>query len=186
MSLASFPAPRAHGLAWRTDTLTRGLALRAAVDADLSGLRLLYASTRADELAAVPWPSTAKEAFLDQQFALQHRHYLGYYADADFLVIDEPDGLVGRFYRRRAPDAAAVGDADLVIDISLVPHWRCRGVGAALLRVAMEQAAERRRGVQLHVHCGNPRARRFYERLGFVVSGEAGMHLEMRWRPIQA
>lgn len=46
--------------------LAHGARLRAANADDLPWLRALYASTRSDELAAVPWPESAKRAFLDQ------------------------------------------------------------------------------------------------------------------------
>jgi ribosomal protein S18 acetylase RimI-like enzyme len=156
----------------------RGFLLRALRDDDLPWLRDLYASTRADEMAPVPWPETAKRAFLDQQFALQHQHYLTHYADTDFLAIERKGrGPVGRYYLQRgAPD-------HLLVDVCLFPGMRGQGVGEILIRESQTAAAALGHGMRLHVQISNPKARRLYARLGFVDDGElAGTHQPMRWR----
>ena len=43
--------------------LSQGFALRPETEADLPFLMQLYASTRAEELAAVPWSAEQKAAF---------------------------------------------------------------------------------------------------------------------------
>ena len=142
-----------------------GFWLRHASDDDLPGLRDLYADTRAEEVAGVPWPAMAKRSFLDHQFELQHRHYLAHYADAEFLVIEEGDRLQGRYYLQRRPGA------DLIVDISLVAACRGRGVGRALIEATQREAAGGGRGMTLHVVRNNAAARRLYERLGFRAEG---------------
>lgn len=178
--LAPFPAPRTDGLRLGPSLGTRGLALRGAVDADLPALRILYASTRAEELAPVPWPQSAKDAFIDDQFRLQHHHYVTHYPDADFFVLEAGAGIAGRFYHRSGSGDAGATDDDLVIDVSLAPGFRGQGIGTLLLRSALEHAASRGRGVALNVHASNVRARRLYERLGFAATGQAGFHVSMR------
>ncbi|HBD18713.1 MAG TPA: GNAT family N-acetyltransferase [Arenimonas sp.] len=157
----------------------RGLALRHAVDADLPALMRLYADTRADELAAMPWPEAARQAFLAQQFALQHQHYLSHYGGADFLVVVQGDALVGRYYLWRAERE------DLVVDISLLAGWRGQGIGGALLASSQGSAAAQGRGLWLHVLRWNQAAQRLYARLGFEAEevGSTDTHLLMRWRP---
>ena len=49
--------------------------LRPIHDGDLPFLERLYASTRTEELARVPWSVEQKAAFLHQQFTAQHAHY---------------------------------------------------------------------------------------------------------------
>lgn len=155
-----------------------GFSLRAAHAGDLPWLRDLYASTRAEEMAPVPWPEIAKRSFLDQQFALQHQHYLNHFGDADFLAIEHAEhGPAGRYYLQRvAPD-------HLLVDISLFPALRGSGVGTALIRQSQQDAAALGRGMRLHVQQSNPGARRLYERLGFVVESDEGTHRPMRWAP---
>jgi hypothetical protein len=55
-----------------------GMTFRRIADADLPFLARLYASTRTEELAAVPWSAEQKAAFLDMQFRAQHAHYQQY------------------------------------------------------------------------------------------------------------
>lgn len=156
----------------------RGFLLRALRDDDLPWLRDLYASSRAEEMAPVPWPEIAKRSFLDQQFGLQHQHYLVHFGDADFLAIEQTGhGPVGRYYLQR------VAPEHLLVDISLFPALRGSGVGSALIRQSQQEAATLGRGMSLHVQQSNPGARRLYERLGFVADGTEGSHRLMRWVP---
>lgn len=156
-----------------------GIELRHAVDADLPALGALYADTRAGELVAMPWPAAVKDAFLAQQFGLQHRHYLAHHGDADFLVLCHGDALVGRYYLQRGETE------DLVVDVSLLAPWRGRGLGGALLRASQEAAGAQGRGMVLHVLRWNVAAQRLYARLGFLPGTDGGTdtHLLMRWRP---
>lgn len=153
----------------------RGIGLRAAGDADLAWLRDLYASTRSAELAAVPWPEQAKRAFLDQQFALQHAHYLSHFADADFLIVETAQAPLGRLYLQRGTTR------HVLVDISLLPAWRGQGVGTALIAHAQALAAAARCALSLHVLHANPGAQRLYARLGFVAGNASETHLEMHW-----
>jgi GNAT superfamily N-acetyltransferase len=185
MQLAPFPAPRPYPLQLEPALRAHGLRLRGAVDADLPALCALYASTR-EELATLPWPAAAKDGFIADQFRLQHLHYVTHYADAHFLVLDAPEGVAGRFYHGCGSETVADLGLDLVIDVSLTPRLRGQGIGSTLLHAAIDYAASRGRGVALHVHAHNRRARQLYERLGFVAYGDAGLHVEMRRSPAPA
>lgn len=153
----------------------RGFFLRGATRADLPWLCRLYASTRAEEMAGVPWPETMKQGFLANQFALQHAHYIAHYGDSDFWIVDGAQGPVGRYYlQRRAPD-------HLIVDISFMPAQRGHGLGRALIAASQREAQSQGCGMDLHVAHHNPGARRLYERLGFVAVEDIGTHMRMRW-----
>ena len=174
-SRPSFPPGRDGRLATPGLLRARGISLRPACDDDLPWLRTLYASTRVDELAQAPWPDAAKRDFLDSQFALQHLHYLSHYGEADFLVIEGEGRPLGRYYLHR-------GESDyLVIDVSIDSAARNQGIAGALIAQTQRDAAERGRGVQLHVQIDNSGAQRLYERLGFAAVEELGSHRRMRW-----
>ncbi|WP_456359978.1 N-acetyltransferase family protein [Xanthomonas translucens] len=154
----------------------RGIGLRAARDADLPWLRDLYASTRSAELAAVPWPEAAKRAFLDQQFALQHAHYLQHFASADFLIVEAAQAPLGRLYLDRS------AMPHVLVDISLLPQARGHGIGTALVAQAQALAAAAGCALSLHVLHANPAAQRLYARLGFIAGDASATHLQMHWR----
>ena len=62
---------------------------RPETDEDLQFLCFLYISTRAEEMAMVPWTDEQKVAFLMQQFAAQRSHYHANYDGAEYLVVLE-------------------------------------------------------------------------------------------------
>ncbi|MBE1162470.1 GNAT family N-acetyltransferase [Dyella acidiphila] len=154
-----------------------GYALRWAVESDAAFLRELYAWSRAEEMAQVVWPEGAKDAFLDSQFALQHRHFVHYFAQAEFLVLEHRHAPVGRLYVSRQKEDW------LVVDIGLMPAYRGKGVGSALLQQLLA-AAERHgaRSVALHVEQHNVRAHKLYRELGFRDEAMEGFHQLMRWQ----
>lgn len=75
------------------------------------------------------------------------------------------------------------GVAELrLVDISLLPEHRSRGVGTRLVTALQDEARERAQELTLSVFAHNP-ARRFYTRLGFTETGVEGAHVAMRWQP---
>lgn len=157
-----------------------GLSFRPASDPDLPFLGRLYASTRADELAGAPWTAEQKAAFLQSQFEAQHAHYRQYYPEADWLVIVHGSDDVGRLYIARWPSQHRI------IDIALLPEFRGRGFGAALMRDLLDEAAAAGKAVSIHVEKYNP-AMRLYRRLGFVTTEDKGVYDLMHWRaPVAA
>lgn len=152
------------------------MSLRRAGDADLDFLRGLYRTFRAEEMLAVAWPQAAKDAFLNDQFRLQHQHYVRVFATADFLVVERAGEPIGRLYLDRGPERF------LIVDIGFLPQWRSRGFGRALLAWVQDLArADGARRVELHVLPQNLRARRLYAALGFEDAGVDGAHLRMAW-----
>ena len=71
-------------LAKLLEGLPPAYGLKQRSEADMPFLRLLYAQTREDELAPVPWTAQQKEAFLADQFNKQHSHYLQHYPQAQW------------------------------------------------------------------------------------------------------
>lgn len=151
----------------------RGLSVRPVIDADLAFLARLYASTRAEELAPVPWPPEQKAAFLDMQFRAQHAHYLEYYPAAERLIVLRAGAPVGRLY------IARWAREHRIVDIALMPEHCGQGLGAALLGDVLDEAAAAGKPVTIHVEKNNP-AMRLYRRLGFVAVEDKGVYDLMR------
>jgi ribosomal protein S18 acetylase RimI-like enzyme len=153
-----------------------GMDLRHATSADMPFLAALYHSVRAEEFAAVPWPPEQKTAFFDQQFTFQHRHYLAVLPDAHFLVVDCDGEPVGRLYLECSTEQWHI------IDIGLLPEWRGRGMGSALLSAIQREAARAgATAVLLSVEQHNARAQALYRNLGFRVVQDGGSHIGMAW-----
>lgn len=152
------------------------IAQRPERAADEGFLRRLYASTRAAEMARVPWPEAAKAQFLNRQFDLQRHHYRTQYPNAQFLVVTMNRRPAGRWYLDRGADGFSL------IDVCLLPEYRGQGIGRHLLEALLTEAGAHGKPVRLHVESGNP-ARRLYLRLGFVFKVELGFYWLMEWSP---
>ena len=147
---------------------------RSETDADTDFLLQLFASTRADEMALLPLAEAQKNAFLEMQFRAQRSHYRTQYPDAEFWVLERAGDRIGRLYVARQASEIHV------IDITLLPGARGRGVGTAILRALQAEAASRSVPLRLHVTEVNP-ARRLYERLGFVTITCAPPYMLLEW-----
>ena len=153
-----------------------GVSYRPMAEEDLPFVADLYASTRREEVAQAGWPPEMQEAFLAQQHEAQHSHYSLHFADAEWLIVERSGEAIGRLYLRDEAEALNI------IDISLVPHSRGQGIGGAILRDVLDQAANLGKGVTIHVEKFNP-ARRLYERLGFRLVADLGVYDLMRATP---
>jgi ribosomal protein S18 acetylase RimI-like enzyme len=152
------------------------LHLRPATDADLPFLARLYASTREEELASVVWPPEQKEAFVRQQFEAQHAWYQENYANAACDVVEVDGQPAGRFYVDRWEREVRI------VDISLLPEHRGRGLGNELLAALFAETDAAGKPVSVHVERFNP-ALNLYTRLGFLFREDKGVYLLLE-RPV--
>ena len=150
------------------------ITLQPTGDDDEAFLRSLYASTRQDEVAAWGWPPAQVEAFLQMQFLAQRTGYAAAYPGARHELILEDGHPIGRLYVWRK------GDELRLVDISLLPGARGRGIGTALMRRLMAEAAAHGERLCLQVATTN-RARQLYLRLGLRRTGGDAVYDEMEW-----
>lgn len=152
------------------------ITLRPATLDDQGFLFQVYAGTRQEEMALVPWDSSQKQAFLQMQFDAQLRHYHEYFSQAEQQVILNKGQPVGRLYLNRTDQEIRI------LDLSLLPEHRGGGIGTAILRSLLTQAQAEGKPVRIYLESFNP-ALRLYGRLGFSMIGEHGIHHLLEWRP---
>ena len=150
-------------------TATPSVRRRPAEAVDAAFLFEVYASSRAEELAPVPWTEDQKRAFLDAQARAQDAEYRSRFPDAAFDVVEVGGVPAGRLYIARLEDEIHI------IDIALLPEFRGRGIGTRLLLEIIDESAASGLPVRLYVEAWNP-AYRLYERLGFRRIGEASVY----------
>lgn len=150
--------------------------LRPATVNDERFLFNVYASTRADEMAIVPWSDEQKNAFLQMQFNAQRQSYQQQFPKAQYDIIVHDGVAAGRLIVDRE------GDRILLIDIALLPEHRNYGIGTKYIAELKREAAESGKPVQLHVENFN-RAYHLYERLGFRKVTDEGIYSRLQWEP---
>jgi len=155
------------------------VVLRPSVPEDAEFLFQVYASTRQEELAQVPWSEEEKEAFLRMQSHAQHTHYRNHYADVDYLVIERDGTPIGRLYVQRSAEEI------ILMDIALLPRMRGQGLGTRLIRALLEEADRTGKMMSLYVEQFNP-AMRLYTRMGFTRIKEEGVYWRMERQPQEA
>lgn len=153
-----------------------GLVLRAATDSDKPFLERLFVAVRETQPGICDWPVAIRAPFLATQFRAQDRHYATY-AHQDFALIEHDGRPAGRLYLSQMPTLVHV------VDISLLPEARGRGLGSALIEGVQYKARGLGKGVSLSVEMNNTRAQRLYQRLGFFVTATAAPFLYMAWHP---
>ena len=155
--------------------MAEAITLRTVRAADEPFLRDVYSSTRAEELAQVPWDDQQKAAFLRMQFDAQDRYYREVYPNGAFDVILIEGEPAGRLYVNRGPDEVRI------IDIAMLPAYRNRRIGTHLIGALQAEAALARKPLRIHVERFNP-AMRLYERLGFQPIADRGVYLFLEWK----
>lgn len=159
------------------DRAGRGaITLRPAAAADYHFMRLLYGSTREEEMKQFPFDEFGRKEFLDQQFGAQYQHYQLHYPTCEKNIIEKDGRPIGRLWIDEWRDQIRL------VDIALMPQWRGTGVGTMLVREVLERGAKVGKPVTIHVEAYNP-ALRLYERLGFEKVDTNGVYFLMRWTP---
>lgn len=148
--------------------------VRPAQPEDQEFLFRLYASTR-PEVGALGWTAQQQEAFLRMQFNAQQRWYQTAYPVSEHNIIMVNDVPAGRMLLSGNEDSVTL------VDIALLPDYRSQGIGSALIHTLIETAKAKERTVVLQVLRTNP-AQYLYQRLGFVVTGQNEMYLQMQTR----
>ena len=155
---------------------TSRISFRTATEGDDDFLVALYGSTREEELALTGWDEARRTAFIRSQFAAQRRHYRikRPAGREELILVDET--AAGRLY------CDLSGDTDHLLDLSLLPAYRGRGIGSRVLRGIQERATATGRRVTLYVESFN-RSLGLFDRLGFARTAGHGMHCLLEWRP---
>jgi ribosomal protein S18 acetylase RimI-like enzyme len=159
--------------------------LRPVTEVDEPFLRRLYRSTRGDLTGAPQLDAAQLGPLLDLQFRAQQADYARGFPAADYNVVLVADAPAGRLSVNRG------GGILRVVDVSMLPEYRGRGIGTMLLRDLQDEADRLGAVVRLHVRPGGG-AEALYRRLGFLPlrrSGtecpgfDEGLDIEMEWRP---
>lgn len=154
------------------------VTLRPVGADDYDFLVEVYGSTRAEEMALVPWTTEQQQAFVRMQFAAQQDHYTKTYPTASHDIIMSDDRPVGRLY------VARLDQEIRIVDITLLPAERNAGIGSYLISQLLDEASRAGKVTRIFVEEFNP-SRSLFERLNFSPSEQHGIHLLLQCNPRQ-
>ena len=153
------------------------ITLRTVTPEDYTFLLEVYASTRAAEMALVPWNDEQKSAFLKFQFDAQASYYREQFPETQFQVIMNDDERVGRLYVVREADRIRI------LDITILPDRRGRGIGSMLIGELLDEALAANKPLNIWVEQDNP-SQNLFSRLGFLVVQEDGYNQLLEFRAL--
>ena len=152
------------------------VTIRPIVDEDEQFLLRLYATTREMELSQVPWDDRQKLAFVTHQFLAQRHHYQSHYPHASYDLILLDGQPAGRLYVLRE------GEEMRILDLSLLPEYRNRGIGTQLIQKVMAEAEANNCRLRIYLETFNPSVSLF-ERLGFRIIENDDMNRLLECQP---
>ncbi len=162
------------------DNPTRAVTTRAAQPADAPLVHRIYQATPAYfDIISIPVP-TMDEVSTDLATAAadprRHTELVllapGHGAAPEPQVVDPASGLHVVGYLDYKIDYPEEGDATVNL-LLVLPSVQSRGIGAACAQDLERRLAGRSRRMLASIYGDNPRARRFWERLGFSFAIDA-------------
>lgn len=160
--------------------------LRPATPKDADFQFRLFVSAHCDELTIPGWAPAQQEAFLKMQFRLRADGYGRQYPTAVTSIGLLHGVPVGELIVQREPASIHV------VDVSVLPVYEAgglshssAGLGRWLLSGLIEEARQSGRPLLAQVLNTN-RAKKLWLRMGFIVTGDDGVHAAIEWRPSPA
>jgi ribosomal protein S18 acetylase RimI-like enzyme len=152
------------------------IELRLEVKDDELFIETVYRSTREAELDLTNWTELQKKAFILMQLTAQLTEYKTKFPASTFQVILYKKQRAGRYYTWE-------NDVEIrLIDITLLPEFRGKGIGTTLLKDLVKRADKVQKKISLHVDPDSP-ALQLYLRLGFIHIRNNGRHYYMERNP---
>jgi GNAT superfamily N-acetyltransferase len=150
--------------------------LRPCTPADDPFLAVVFATTWADQVAALPNQALAQHVLRIQHIAQEHRFAVRYPGHERYLVVweDEP---AGRLYLHRGADTVQI------VDLTLLPAFRSRGIAARIVHDLCDRAADDGRRVSLLVGRRDRRLADMVTSLGFTRTSQDDLETLYEWRP---
>jgi ribosomal protein S18 acetylase RimI-like enzyme len=150
---------------------------RSAVEEDDVFLLELFKAVRSPAFAIAPMPAAQIDLLMRIQYAAQKQSYSAQFPGSDHQLVLVDGNAAGRIWISRLPAEHRL------VDIALLPAYQNRGIGALLVKEAIEEAG--RAGVPLRcsVALSNGGSLRFHQRLGFRIMSQDEVYAELSAEP---
>jgi GNAT superfamily N-acetyltransferase len=150
--------------------------LRPCTPADDPFLAVVFSTTWADQVAALPNQNLAQHVLRIQHIAQERRFAVAYPGHERYVVVsgDEP---VGRLYLQPSADVVHI------VDLTLMPAHRSRGLATRIVHDLCDQAALDGRRVSVLVSRLHPRVADLVRSLGFAQTSQDDLETLFEWVP---
>ncbi len=150
--------------------------LQPAGEGDDEFLHDVFATTWADEVAALPNPKLAAHVLRIQHTAQENRFESRYPGFERYVIVHRGE-RAGRLYLHRTPTMVHA------IDMTLLPRFRSDGIGTRVVTDLLAVAQENGQSVTLRVARRNTRATALYNALGFRLVTMDDLDNYFEWNP---
>jgi ribosomal protein S18 acetylase RimI-like enzyme len=154
--------------------MSQVLTLRPARTDDQEFLYRLFYSVYSEKLQLVPLSAEEKKMLLELMYQGFVRHYdlLASASDDRLVLLDNES--IGRMILLQTREEIRLAD------LAILPQYRGRGIGSALISQLQTESMMSKRPVRLQVGRFD-RALTLYKRLGFHKIDAIGPHLHLEW-----
>ncbi|MGH3508670.1 MAG: GNAT family N-acetyltransferase [Nocardioidaceae bacterium] len=153
--------------------------LRTIRDGDEALLYDVFASNWEAESAALPDQALVTH-FLRIQYTAEKTRLATRYPRLERYIIMSDDEPVGRLFVQQSVDTITC------VDVTLLPKYRCQGIGRMMLNDLTEMAADTGKVVTVRVPRRNCRAMSLYTRVGFRMATMDDTDVCFEWSPDRA
>lgn len=150
---------------------------RKAVSGDDAFLFDLFRHVRGEEFALIGLPPAQLDMLFQMQFRAQNSGYRAQYPESDHEIVLVDGAAAGRIWVDRSSARF------VLVDISLLPAYRNRGIGTRLLTELIEEARAAGAPLGCSVALTNQGSLRFHQRLGFAITGQDEVYYDMERKP---
>lgn len=160
---------------WTVASAAGQIRLRPECAEDEAFRFALFCQSRPDDWSASGLDPSLVASVMRHQFRAQAVGYRRQFPGAAFDIVEQAGERIGRIVVDRP------GDRIHIVDHAIVPSWRSRGIGTAVMRALMAEAAGAALPLRLKVASSNDPSMRLYARLGFTVLEQTATYLDMAW-----
>lgn len=141
---------------------------------DATFLRRLFVANNAGMLRDAGIAESVIDNLMDVQFRSQADTYRRQFPHAEFLIVERDGEAIGRWI------CDDEGDAELFVDIALLPESQNRGLGAAFVAAMMRRALDRGKAPRASVLASNLPCLKMCRRIGFRVVDRDDVYVHLR------
>lgn len=153
-----------------------GVSLRPMRAQDQPVVLSIFSACRSGPFRQAGLPETMIDSLMAQQCDAQHAQYRQSFPDADYDLVMHHGEVIGYLFALRGPDR------HVLVDIALRPERSGMGIGSALVEALLAEAEAAGQKVSAHV-AREGRAWALWQRMGFQVVGDDGVHYAIEWSP---